>query len=735
MIRFLQFILRPLERIERGAELVNLMARHDAVVVGVFNFTGNVGGPGFHTFYSTALKFLERDPHREVSFAVVTNKAAAIELGVFNMPVIRLYMWNETVEFVHESDLTVEGLTKWISHNIHQVTVWITPPGVKSLTLSPYVEDGSVMVLFTPRNPLHQFNHYYDLFREVGLEYYNCDNDHWVNDLMYFLAKNRAEMENKHKELEEKCSLLKEQTKYSTSPPVQIVQARWINESSCQVMRIRRKVCTSLGFTSGNVDKIMEDITVSRNSECKELLLATKNQPSCSNIGEIFRFHDRCCDSNSRVLCNENQSGQQSLLSLKTSMLTGKGDDRSASALTAAALKENCRRLRRAQSVHSPVFARSDYHNRAPPTFRGLACRTNKTLSLLAMDSLQFHQFAEGLGIDILARNDKTGAIIFNAGLESAYILERDVSKDSLMNFIMNFTEGTLNRSLRSSANELHSALNQYPELNIKDCKNNSSVVCVQELSSDTFMQFVMDQNHAAVVLYHSPYCAFCHAVSHHFLTLERYFRAVHNLTFARIDGENNDLPWEFTMHHYPTVLFFPAVRKSESRVFPQHLPVTVSNLVNFILGNLGPGIGRLEGMIALCVSWEKSQDDTTAKDCIDRVRSESIEVIANMLLQYRTANFKWQTFYSNSANRELSNHRRMLHRHSKVLLVKLQLLKEINLLLGSVHRLNEKSSEYKSVQIIFERYHKFARVNGEIFLPSRQQSSFKEKRFIKDEL
>jgi len=30
---------------------------------------------------------------------------------------------------------------------------------------------------------------------------------------------------------------------------------------------------------------------------------------------------------------------------------------------------------------------------------------------------------------------------------------------------------------------------------------------------------------------------------------------------FTRIDGENNDLPWEFTMHHYPTIIFFPAYR------------------------------------------------------------------------------------------------------------------------------------------------------------------------------
>jgi hypothetical protein len=33
------------------------------------------------------------------------------------------------------------------------------------------------------------------------------------------------------------------------------------------------------------------------------------------------------------------------------------------------------------------------------------------------MDSLQFHQFAEGLGVDVLGRHDKTAVIIFNVAV------------------------------------------------------------------------------------------------------------------------------------------------------------------------------------------------------------------------------------------------------------------------------------------------------------------------------
>jgi hypothetical protein len=39
------------------------------------------------------------------------------------------------------------------------------------------------------------------------------------------------------------------------------------------------------------------------------------------------------------------------------------------------------------------------------------------------MDSLQFHEFAEGLGIDVVARHDKTAVVILNVLVSSIFIL------------------------------------------------------------------------------------------------------------------------------------------------------------------------------------------------------------------------------------------------------------------------------------------------------------------------
>jgi hypothetical protein len=125
----------------------------------------------------------------------------------------------------------------------------------------------------------------------------------------------------------------------------------------------------------------------------------------CYCILDVFVFH---------VVCPH---------SFQTSRLTGVGDEHSSYALQEAASLERCRRLRRAKHIHHPVFPHSAYHRKSPRHFTGSACSTNKTLSFIAMDSLQFHQFAAGLGIDVLARHDKTALVIFNVVVSCTFIL------------------------------------------------------------------------------------------------------------------------------------------------------------------------------------------------------------------------------------------------------------------------------------------------------------------------
>ena len=55
----------------------------------------------------------------------------------------------------------------------------------------------------------------------------------------------------------------------------------------------------------------------------------------------------------------------------------------------------------------------------------------------------------------------------------------------------------------------------------------------------------------------------------------------------CRINGDLNDLPWEFSVPGYPTLLLFPARRKDNSIRYPDNLPYNLPNLLRFVLENI----------------------------------------------------------------------------------------------------------------------------------------------------
>jgi hypothetical protein len=147
--------------------------------------------------------------------------------------------------------------------------------------------------------------------------------------------------------------------------------------------------------------------------------------------------------------------------------------------------------------------------------------------------------------------------------------------------------------------------------------------------------------------------------------------------------------------------------RKSESHVFPRHHPITVPNLVNFVLANLDPEERRLWGMIGLCAGWGSQQDADSATDCIARVRRECLTAIDSTLKQYRSVKMRWHIFkLSSSLDTSQQPHfHAAVHKQLKRSMCRLQHLREVHLILGSVDRLQEDSIEYITIQEIYKRY------------------------------
>lgn len=78
---------------------------------------------------------------------------------------------------------------------------------------------------------------------------------------------------------------------------------------------------------------------------------------------------------------------------------------------------------------HLP-FPRAPDNSQLTEAINGLACVNNRTLKIIAMDSLSHYQFAEGLGINILDMKDKTAAVIVDKKVMTRKINQKHMGHD-----------------------------------------------------------------------------------------------------------------------------------------------------------------------------------------------------------------------------------------------------------------------------------------------------------------
>lgn len=94
-------------------------------------------------------------------------------------------------------------------------------------------------------------------------------------------------------------------------------------------------------------------------------------------------------------------------------MLKSEGDDRAPEYLAKVWEEEECQVLEAGNRYHGNVYYKMSNEDFGSE-LDGLACRSNKTLSIIAMDSLMYYQFAEGLGSNILQSKDKTAVVMID---------------------------------------------------------------------------------------------------------------------------------------------------------------------------------------------------------------------------------------------------------------------------------------------------------------------------------
>ncbi|KZC05729.1 PREDICTED: thioredoxin domain-containing protein 11 [Dufourea novaeangliae] len=690
MIRFLHAVMNPIVRIIHPEQLIELLVNYDAVVVGYFNFTRLDRTPGYKEFHKAAISALESDPNRELIFAIVTSKLASErDHNIYTFPSANLLMWNESLRYPEDSEWTSENILNWIRSSTHQPALWLQPPGIKALTLAPYLREGPVLFLFTPRNPLLLENYNYNLIREIGLQYYNCADNLLATDIIERLKLNRCTAVSRHSGRNRQCSkILKENRNLLNQSVVSVSIQRWINDSCCANI-----VMNKCSLCKKNVLNGAEK----ESSVCK--LDSDKASDVCKGA-DIFKLSTRenlqekyeiCC--NKAYVSAKLQQGFKTRSHRQTaSLATGNEHDvQSANAVKHEYLKQECKRWIAGNKYHHPIFPR-DSLDHPNLNLTKSVCQINKTLALIAIDSLHYFHFAEGLGIDVLKKKDKTAVVILDVAHESQYVMQDDFNRYTLVQFINNYTQGVLQRTLRSSDSRRFA---QKFKSNITCETKDSRSICIPELTTETFLDTILDPLKDVVVMYHSPYCAFCSAISYTYLTVAYYLRKMDHLSFVGVDGDNNDLPWEYNMNRFPSILFFPAKRKEDSTVYPFSLPITIPNLVNFVLANLD-GHSHVEALVNICQSGAGEQPDA----CIARTRWLCLDIIEQLLRDYRKL-----IRHINLLGRTGARNRR------KIILLKLAHIKDVHLLLSSTVDLRKDQHKAKLIRKKFKKYYRNIRL------------------------
>ncbi|XP_031514324.1 thioredoxin domain-containing protein 11 isoform X8 [Papio anubis] len=594
--KFVRRVMKPLLYIPSQSELLDFLSNYEPGVLGYFEFSGSPQPPGYLTFFTSALHSLKKalestsspralvsftgEWHLEtkiymldylgtVRFGVITNKHLAKLVSLVHSGSVYLHRhFNTSLVFPREVlNYTAENICKWALENQETLFRWLQPHGGKSLLLNNELKKGPALFLFIPFNPLAESHPLIDEITEVALEYNNCHGDQVVERLLQHLRRVDAPM------LE---SLALEAPAQLPDPPLitaspccnTVVLPQWHSFSRTH------NVCElCVNQTAGGVKpssvsmpqcSFFEMAAALDSFYLKEQTFyhVASDSIECSNFltsYSPFSYYTACCRTISRGVAGFIDS-EQGVFEAPT--------------VAFSSLEKKC-------EVDAPSSIPHIEENRylfpgvdmTSTNFTGLSCRTNKTLNIYLLDSNLFWLYAERLGAPSSTQVKEFAAIV-DVKEESHYILDpkQALMKLTLESFIQNFSVlySPLKRHLIGSDSA------QFPSQHL-----------ITEVTTDTFWEVVL-QKQDVLLLYYAPWCGFCPSLNHVFIQLARNL-PMDTFTVARIDVSQNDLPWEFMVDRLPTVLFFPCNRKDLSVKYPEDLPITLPNLLKFILHHSDP--------------------------------------------------------------------------------------------------------------------------------------------------
>lgn len=557
---FILRVITPLTYLPSRATLKEFLSYHEPRVVGFFQFNSSPQPPGYITYLSSALHALKRDFRGVVRFGVVTNRQVAEAISLKEDETVYLYRrLNSSLIFPRsERNFTSEAICNWVFEHHETVLQWLQPPGIKSRLLEHELSKGPALLLFLPHNPLGSSpSPIMQQVADIAVRYHSCDDS------------NNSNLDNNFTSRSLCCQSVLLPESSTSVCEVCLSLSRSILSSA--------SVCCSFSAVAWGGDMLQSHLRhCCLHQEPAPMSIKTSTSLGCSNFLSSyspFSQYSACCR---KVEPQLNVSQAKDEPDVRGVPLTPPLSIPSSSA---------------AQQGGDGIT--------------GLRCQTNRTLRFYVLDvalnwplavrlgatgnrSASHQQRAAGAQSD--GSGDGSFAAIVNLKDEVHYVLHRSPEStltESLEAFIRNFSApySLLQRHLVGEGE----GRRREEETRRPDKHQHSSPrPLIAELTTSSFLPSVMDIQKDVLLFYYTQWCGFCSVLNHIIIQLARLLQGNSTITVARVNVARNDLPWEFMVDHVPSILLFPKYRKQYSVKFPDDLPITLPNLLRFILQHSG---------------------------------------------------------------------------------------------------------------------------------------------------
>ncbi|RVE75887.1 hypothetical protein OJAV_G00003500 [Oryzias javanicus] len=527
---FLLRVITPLTYLPSRTHLEDFLSNHEPRVVGFFQFNSSPQPPGYITYLSSALQALKRDFRGDVRFGVVTSKHVAEAISLTEDKSVYLHRpLNSSLIFPkNERNFTSEAICRWVFENHQSILQWLQPPGTKSHLLEQELTKGPALLLFLPHNPLRsEPSPILQQVADIAVRYHSCDLSTW--DGVSSRCCQSVVVPDTGTSVCEVCL-----SSRPPQPPASSARCLFPAQTADVFQTLLRRCC-------------LPQLPSPASSR-------SESSAACSDFPNRyipFSHFSACCR---RIEPRLNQTKEET----------------------------DFQEVR--DSSPSSVAPRDK------DGITGLKCHTNRTLRFYLLDVALNWPLAVRLGasdsINVSLHQDTSFVAIVNLKDETQYILHRSPAAtltESLEAFIRNFSApySLLQRHLVGEKEKNESKEEVQPSDSQKAV---SPPLLITELTTSSFLSSVMDLQKDVLLFYYTQWCGFCSVLNHILIQLARLLQGNSTITVARVNVARNDLPWEFMVDHVPSILLFPRFRKHLSVKYPDNLPITLPNLLHFIL-------------------------------------------------------------------------------------------------------------------------------------------------------